>query len=214
MRAIWTRRKILSLGALFLGSQTTAYGAVTSGGASQVKAFLNARQSGIVRLATFTETEILLLIINGQPIDVHARQNGLYISKSPGSARSVKAIAPVDFGRLLTAAGGTDKGVNGTDRARDFNSLYGSLTSVPLAPLTCPADFAQKSTEEKALIRRQIRQPHYSRYGPCLMPDQPLIRQAFADDPFFDAWTFTHDANDRYLGLSLPGIRAFWSLEI
>lgn len=214
MRAIWTRRYILSLGALVLCSRTPASAAAAIGVSPQLKGFLSARQSGVVHVATVAGTQILLLIINGLPIDVHARQNGLYITKAPGQTRSVKTIAPVDFGRLIAAAGGTDKGVNGSEKARDFHSLYASLNSVPMAPLPCPADFSEKSAEEKTLIRRQVRQPPYSRYGACVMPDQPLIRLPFADDSFFDAWSFTRDAEGHYLGLSLPGIRAFWSLEI
>lgn len=214
MARSWSRRRILSVATLALCAPHSSSAAPPVALLPQVKTFLLSKQSGISLIATADGVQIMLLVINGVPVETHARQNGLYRPKAQASARSLKSITPVDFSRLITAAGGLDKAINGSARAGEFYALYNSLTSVALPPDACPADFAQKSDSEKALLRRQIRQGEASRFRPCFLGDEPLSRVAVTDDPFFAAWSFSRDGLGHYLGLTLPGVRAIWTLEI
>jgi len=148
-----------------------------------VKAALQARQTGVFHIADLGSYEILLLMVNGVAVDIHARRRGIYQQKDPARSRSVKTIAPVDLNRLIVAAGGVDTGVNGTPRASAFFTIYNALpahVSLPPARVPAPGD---------------------------------LLPLDFSRDAAFDGWTFERDARSGACAVSLPGVKAFWILE-
>jgi len=214
--AILTRRTMfrltaMSLSAAAVASATSVHAAFVPH--TSVRALIAARQTAICDIADYEGIQTLLLIINGTPTEVHARRNGLYQTKDLRRSRSVKAITPVDFNRLIALAGGLNQGVNATARAADFFGLYNTLSSVAATPDPCPRDFSQRSKAERALIRRDLGLSENRRYAPCFTLGSDAVRLAFADDPFFDAWTFERDVRGHFYGLSLPGLQAIWSLE-
>ena len=148
-----------------------------------VRAALQARQTGVFRIADFGPYETLLLLVNGVAIDLHLRRRGIYQQKDPARSRSVKTVAPVDLNRLIAAAGGLDQPVNGGPRAAGFFAVYKALpANVSLPPARTQAAGAMT----------------------------PLT---FSRDPAFDGWTFERDARADAYAVSLPGIKAFWILE-
>lgn len=209
----WTRRAALrSTAATMMAAPLTAAAATFTPSAG-VKAFITAHQSAICQLADFSGTQILLLMINGTPVEAHACRKGLYQRKVSRFTRSGKAITPVNFNRLITVAGGIDRPVGGTPRAAEFNALYAALPPAPQAPDPCPPDFDQRSSAEQAIIRQALRMADNSRYIPCFVEGVQTVRLSFSDDPFFAAWTFERDVQGHFLALTLPGVRAIWSLE-
>ncbi|MDC7684589.1 hypothetical protein PQU92_14990 [Asticcacaulis sp. BYS171W] len=178
-----------------------------------LKGLMAARQSAICHVADYGGSQTLILLINGIPVEAHLRRNGLYQPKDQRRSRAAKPVTPVDFNRLIAAAGGLDKGVNGTPRAAEFFALYNSLMPAVTAPDPCPADFAHRTTSERATIRQGLGTAAYTRYAPCFTLDGDAVRLDFSDDPFFDTWTFERDAQGHFYGLSAPGVRAIWSLE-
>ncbi|ESQ78366.1 hypothetical protein [Asticcacaulis sp. YBE204] len=207
-----TRRSLFALTALSLSLPrvAAAAGFTPHGG---IKTLMTARQSAVCNIADYNGVQTLVLLIGGAPVEAHARRNGLYQTKDLRRSRSVKAITPVDFNRLIAASGGLDKGVNGTARASDFYALYNSLTPAVTAPDPCPADFAQRSPGERTIIRQGLSTAAHQRYAPCFSLGGDATRLDFSQDSFFDAWTFERDVQGHFYGLSAPGVRAIWSLE-
>jgi hypothetical protein len=150
-----------------------------------VKAALMARQSGLFKVASLGTVEIILLCVNGAAIDVHARRNGIYQPKDASRSHSPKAMAPVDFNRLITAAGGLDTGVNGSPRQAGFYALYNHLAVAP----TIDA------------------------FGVVPVADEASQRLGFSTDPFFAGWTFVYDARPGTLTFTAGDLRAHWILE-
>ncbi|MFP1132261.1 hypothetical protein [Asticcacaulis sp. W401b] len=210
---LWTRRAALGSTAATVMAAPLTIAATAFTPSASVKALMSAHQSAICQLAEFGGTQVLLLLINGTPVEAHARRRGLYQRKLSRLTQSGKAIAPVNFNRLITAAGGIDRPVGGTARAPEFNALYAALPPVPQAPDPCPADFDQRSAAERSVIRQALRAPDNSRYLPCFVEDAQTVRLPFSDDPFFTAWAFERDAQGHFLALTLPGVRAIWALE-
>ncbi|UDF05724.1 hypothetical protein [Asticcacaulis sp. AND118] len=214
--AILTRRTLFRLTAVSLSAAAVASAPATQAAFvphTAVKALITARQTAVCHIADQDGIQTLLLIVNGNPTEAHARRNGLYQTKDLRRSRSAKAITPVDFNRLIALAGGLNQGVNGTPRAADFFNLYNALSSAPATPDPCPRDFSQRSKAERALIRRDLGLSENRRYAPCFTLGSNAVRLDFADDPFFDAWTFERDVQGHFYGLSLPGLQAIWSLE-
>lgn len=181
----FTRRTVLSATIAAAGNAYGASAAPVFAFRGGVKSVLTSRQSAICHIADYGTTQVLLLVVNGAPIEVHARRNGLYHPKDPAKSRSVRALAPVDFNRLITAAGGVDQPVNGSLRANDFNALFNSLKPVPLTR-ACPGGACRTmGTGQRLAI----------------------------NDGFFRDWSFAHDPSGPFLAFSSPTVKAVWSLE-
>lgn len=150
-----------------------------------VKAALMARQTGLFKIASLGAIEIILLCVNGAAIDVHARRNGIYQPKDASRSYSPKAMAPVDFNRLITAAGGLDTGVNGSPRQAGFYALYNHLAAVPAIDA----------------------------FGIVPVAGEAGRRLGFSTDPFFADWVFGYDARPGTLTFTAGDLRAHWILE-
>jgi hypothetical protein len=150
-----------------------------------LKAALQSRQTGLFRIAELGIIETILLCVHGAPIEVHARRNGIYQRKDAARSRSLRDLAPVDFNRLISAAGGLDTSVNGTSRAISFYALYNTLAAAP-------------ATEAFAVLPAS---------------GDTATRLVFSTDPFFSAWSFAHDPKTGAYAFTAGDIRAHWSLE-
>lgn len=150
-----------------------------------VKAALMARQTGLFKVASLGAIEIILLCVNGAAIDVHARRNGIYQPKDASRSHSPKAMAPVDFNRLITAAGGLNTDVNGSPHQAGFYALYNRLAAAP----TIDA------------------------FGVVPVAGEVGQRLGFSTDPFFAGWTFVYDARPGTLTFTAGDLRAHWILE-
>lgn len=149
-----------------------------------VKAALQSRQTGLFRIAELGIIETLLLCVNGLAVEVHARRNGIYQKKDAALSRSAREVAPVDFNRLITAAGGIDTNVNGTSRAAGFYALYNAM-----------ADLSRNT------------------FAIVPVAGDTSKRLPFSADPFFAAWSFAYDASSGGYAFSAGDIRAHWILE-
>ncbi|ESQ75291.1 hypothetical protein ABAC402_09305 [Asticcacaulis sp. AC402] len=180
-----TRRTVLSAGLL---TATAAAGAVRATPVfafrAGVKSVLTARQSAICHIADYGNTQVVLLIVNGATVEVHARRAGLYHPKDPAVSRSVRALAPVDLNRLISAAGGLDQPVNGSVRNDAFHALYQSLKPMPVAR-ACGSNCRAMGSGQALPIK----------------------------DAFFRDWSFAHAPSGPFLAFSSPTVKAVWSLE-
>jgi hypothetical protein len=178
-----TRRALIGAGAIAaLGNGARAAARFTLH--QNVKAALQARQSGLFKIAGLGVFETILLCVNGAPVDIHTRRNGLYQRKDAARSHSLRDVAPVDFNRLITAAGGLDAAVNGTPRAAGFYALYNAMAAI--------------SADAFAIV-------------PVSGEADP--RLAFSADPFFAGWSFSYDARSGAYAFTAGNIRAHWILE-
>lgn len=180
-----TRRALIGAGATAILASGTARAAARFTPYPNVKMALQSRQTGLFRIAELGVIETLLLCVNGAPIEVHARRNGIYQRKDAARSQSVRDTAPVDFNRLIAAAGGLDTGVNGTARAAGFYVLYNAMAVLN------PADA----------------------FTVVPVASDTATRLPFSTDPFFAAWSFSYDARSGAYAFSAGDIRAHWILE-
>jgi hypothetical protein len=178
-----TRRALIGVAAAMFGAGI-ASAATRFTSYPGVKAALQARQTGLFRIAELGVFETILLCVNGAPIEVHVRRNGLYQRKDPARSYSPRDLPPVDFNRLITAAGGLDAAVNGTPRAAGFYGLYNAM--------------ARLSDDAFAVMP--------------VAGDAPA-RLPFSTDPFFAGWSFSHDTRTGAYAFTAGDIRAYWILE-
>ena len=243
MPRILSRRTLMTAGAVSLGAPAllSATGATAAQasfvGHPAVKAAMTNRQHAVINVGSLTTrggvTQTLVLLIDGQLVEVHARRGTTYFPKRPGAA-SVKVISPANFNRLIAAAGGVGQWVRGTPREAEFLRIYNSLGHAP-AP-ACPADFAAKSAIQKAKLRRLAERNAAGAYQACFpgavaragptvgealrelfgatpahAEDRLLIFSISADN-FFSSWNIEYNEQDGYYGFNVFGIRAVWAI--
>ncbi len=132
---IWTRRRLLGA-VTVLSASLPAEGdaAPAFTGHASIKSVLQSGQTAICTIADFGTIQTLVLAVNGVATEVHARRKGIYQAKLAARSHSLRTVAPVDFNRLITAAGGLDQIVNGTTRAAAFFKIYqGAGNATPAA---------------------------------------------------------------------------------
>lgn len=236
-----TRRGLMTAGALTLFGPALLHdesqGAVpTFTGHPAIKSAILNRQTTIFNVASLatgsSRVQTLVLVVNGVVTEVHARRNNIYLTKRTSQSSSIKVISPVDYNRLITAAGGIDTWVNGTQRAANFYAIYNSLGLNPTNRATCPADFAAKSDLTKRIIRQKLSLPEYKKYAPCfndtlslneilqntlgapsaMASDDTLMFFRVSADDFFSAWTFEYNTQEGYYGFNAFGVRAIWGI--
>ena len=183
-----TRRALIGAGAIIaLGygpGHGDAWAAARFTPHPNVKAVLQTRQTGLFRIAELGVFETILLCVNGTPVEVHVRRNGLYQRKDPARSHSPRDLSPVDFNRLITAAGGLDSAVNGTTRAAGFYGLFNAM--------------ARQGEDAFAVMP---------------VAGDASARLPFSTDPFFAGWSFTYDARTGAYAFTAGDIRAYWILE-
>jgi len=210
----WTRRHILgSTGAGLTLASSRVYAAPAFTPRAALRSLVASGQSAVCHLADYGQLQILICLFNGAPTEGHARRNGLYLPKDIRQSRSLKPLSPLDFTRLINTAGGLDRGVNGTMQQDDFLALYKTLEPAVSVPVACPSDFRSLSHAEQAQIRRQPDNGRFRKYLTCFPPDAPASRRPLFSDSLFSAWFAEFDNQGHFFGLSLPGVRAVWSLE-
>ncbi len=127
---IWTRRRLLgTLTVLPAGLPANGHAAPMFTGHTLIKSIIQSGQTAICDVADFGTVQILVLVVNGTVTEVHARRKGIYQAKQATRSYSQRAIAPVDYNRLITAAGGLGQTVNGTARATSFFKIYQTVGS-------------------------------------------------------------------------------------
>jgi hypothetical protein len=170
-------------GALWVASATDSKAATpTFKPYTAIKSALQNRQTAIFNVADLGATRTLVLVLKGEITEVHAHRNGLYHTKIPARSSSVASLAPVDFNRLITAAGGVNQPVNGA-RATGFYALYNALRAEAAAP-------------HEAVVR---------------VADSAFSLQ-FSDDPFFRPWAFEYQPHGQIYAANFSGVRAAWSI--
>ena len=179
-----TRRALMSAATAAMFGPAAAHAAARFTPYPNIKAAMLARQTGLFRIAEFGVVETILLCVNGTPIEVPGRLNGLYQVKDAARSHSPRDLSPVDVNRLITAAGGLDAAVNGTPRAAGFYSLFNAM--------------ARQDEDAFAIMP--------------VAGDAPT-RLPFSTDPFFAGWSFTCDARTGAYTFTAGDIRAYWILE-
>lgn len=179
-----TRRALIGVVPAAILASGTADAAARFVAYPSVKAVLQSRQTGLFRIAELGVIETLLLCVNGLAVEVHARRNGIYQKKDRTRSQSTREIAPVDFNRLITAAGGLDTAINGTARAAGFYALYNAMAGL--------------SSDAFAVVP---------------VAGDTAARLPFSTDPYFAAWSFAYDVRSGAYAFSAGDIRAHWILE-
>lgn len=210
---LWTRRKLFGLTLAAICAPVPAISSERFSVYPGLRSLIASDQTAIVRIAELNGTEILLLLLDGTPVEAHARRNGLYQPKDARRSTSPKPLAPVDFNRLITQAGGLNLGVGGTDRHAAFMALYKTLKPSPPSVQACPAELERRSAADISAIRRELQHPDNRRFVPCFSLGPDAQRLPLSEDPMFRTWTFERDVQGHFLGLTLPGLKAVWSLE-
>lgn len=240
---ILSRRTLIAAGGVSFGAPAllSATGAAAAQasfvGHPAVKAAMTNRQHAVINVGSLTTgggvTQTLVLLIDGQLVEVHARRGATYFPKRPG-ATSAKVISPADFNRLIAAAGGVGQWVRGTAREAAFLRIYNNLGHAP-AP-ACPADFAAKSAIQKAKLRRLAEHNAAGAYQGCFpgavarnaptlggalrelfgaMPahaEDHLLLFSISSDNFFSSWNIEYNEQDGYYGFNVFGVRAVWAI--
>jgi hypothetical protein len=193
-----------------------------------VKTAMQQRWSGIFNVADMGDVQTLLLLINGEATEVHARRGSSYLAKQPGAV-SPRTVTPAQYEQLLAFTGGVDHPVT-AGRTSAFAALLNAPTGAPTA--ACPADFAAMKPIQQQAIRNRLSQPQYQKYAPCFGPltdnrgwlrelfggdaeaaDAELVFLRISLDGFFDNWNVTYDQRGGYFGFKLFGITAVWDLH-
>lgn len=179
-----SRRGLLASGAFWVAGASSAMAAAPIFKPyPAIKSALQNRQTAIFNIADMGATHTLVLLLNGEVTEVHARRNGLYHAKLPVRSNSPMPIAPVDFNRLITAAGGVNQTVNGTSRASGFYNLFKGLQTEAVA-------------ETEAVVRVA----------------DTAVSLHFSDDPFFRPWVFEFQPRGQIYAVNFSGVRAAWSI--
>lgn len=124
-----TKRDII-LASMFLGLETQIANNISINSKfkfyNSVISIIANKQTIIFKIAELGNFSTFLLIIEGEIIEAHTLNNGIFANKNIAASYSKKIISPIDFNRLINAAGGTNKSLN-INQNPSFNSIYNNI---------------------------------------------------------------------------------------